>query len=342
MNDEYTGDTHPLVINHEEYNLDLITSFIEKHPEDTEKWLEHLKPIFEENNVWTRNRGVELSEEELKNQVERFYIQDDHTNNTTITNELGCLKCNKRWDATTEHPTMTLLCGHKMHTVCYLMGQYYDDTGRCSHPGCDHNPWDIVSKISRRRDNVRQESRNILTNVIVNKDSFKNDLRTYKECINEYTRHASTLQKNINSIRRDIIKKHIISIRVIHDDLNTSIKRVKNSELMKTAKSALRKFRRVSNIFYRKYHLSLRDMIRQKIIREISWQNRSVLERHNNILKMRAYRFAIRIVPGKRSWSQYMGDDTDYEDRHVDEPVPENEHVYREDEEEYISSSEEE
>uniref|UniRef100_A0A6C0K721 Uncharacterized protein n=1 Tax=viral metagenome TaxID=1070528 RepID=A0A6C0K721_9ZZZZ len=330
MNDEYTGDTHPLVANDEEYNLDLIISFIEKHPEDADKWLDHLKPIFETETLWKTHRGERLSEEELENQVQRHYIEENNrseNDDNMITNEFGCLRCNKRWDSTTEHPTMTLLCGHKMHTVCYLMGQYYDDTARCSHPGCDHNPWDIIRKISRRRDRVREETRNTLTEIILNKQSFKNDLRTYKECIKEYIKQASKIQKNINSIKDDTIKKHILSIRIIHDDLNNNIKRVRNSELMKNTKTALRNFRRVSNMFYRKYHLSMRDMIRRKIIRNMNWKNRSVLERHNNILTMRYYRFGIRILPGKSSWSKYMDDHSDFEDRSLDGPVPENEYV---------------
>jgi len=325
MDDDFQADSHVLISNHEEFNLDLITSFIEKHPEDADKWLNHLKPIFETETLWRSNRGERLSEEELENQVQRHYIEEyDRSENddNMITNEFGCLRCNKRWDATTEHPTMTLLCGHKMHTVCYLMGQYYDDTGRCSHPGCGHNPWDLIRKISRRRDRVREETRNNLIEIVLNKASFQNDLRTYKESIKNFIKEANKIQKEINSIRDNNIKKHILSIRIIQDDLNQSIKSVRNGELMKSTKVALRNFRRVSNMFYRKYHLSMRDLIRRKIIRDMNWKNRSVLERHNNILSMRSYRFGIRIMPGKKSWSKYMGSDTE-------ESEPENEYVDR-------------
>ena len=65
----------------------------------------------------------------------------------------------------------------------------------------------------------------------------------------------------------------------------------------------------------------------------MNWKNRSVLERHNNILTMRSYRFGIRIMPGKKSWSKYMGSDTE-------ETEPQNEYVDRTNESDIESDSE--
>jgi hypothetical protein len=327
MDDDTQPNSHVLIPNHEEFNLDIITSFIEKHPEDADKWLEHLKPIFDPTPI-PYGANPQPSEDEIT----KHYFEEEKDADVPP-NDVGCTKCKKTWASTSEHPTTTLLCGHRYHTICYLMGQYYDDMGRCPVEGCSHSPWELVRKISRRRDRAREEARNILTEAVSNKEEFKRELRVYNDLVKEYVEAANKLKKMTDTVANNCIRKNVFSIRAIQDDINSSVKSVKESDTMKDAKKVLSKFRKYSQKFYRKYHLSLRDLLRRNMLRKMNWGHRAVLERHNNILSIRKYRMGIRIRPGNKTWSKYMDIDTD-------EVEPQNEYVDRNNESDIESHSE--
>lgn len=298
------GETHPLISNNEELNLEILTSFIEKHPEDAEKWLEHLDPIF--NPAPISYRRINNSEPVTEEQINSHFVNESPS--TDVPNQsVGCAKCRRSWDSTSEHPVMNLLCGHKFHTVCYLMGQYEDDAGRCSVEGCNYDSWGIIRRICRKKDRLREEARNALLTPLDNKEEFKKDVAKMSQYVKDYRTARGKLEVRLKSVRTDVIKKHIFAIRQIHGDLNDSVKRLKESESMKNTLSALRKFRVFSRSFHGKYHLSLRDLIRRNYIRDISWNHRSVLERHHGIMTT-TYRFQIRIKPGKQLWSRYHED----------------------------------
>jgi hypothetical protein len=298
------GETHPLISNNEELNLEILISFIEKHPEDAEKWLEHLDPIFNPAPIsyLKRNNDIALTEE----QVNRNFFTED-TPAEVPRPDTGCSKCKRTWASTTEHPTMNLLCGHKFHTVCYLMAQYEDDAGRCSVEGCNYDSWGIIRRICRKRERLREEARNTFLRPLDNNEEFKRDVAKMSQYVKDYKTARGKLEVRLKNVRTDVVKKHIFAIRQIHGDLNDSVKRLKESESMKNTLSALRKFRVFSRSFHRKYHLSLRDLIRRNYIKDISWNHRSVLERHHGIMRT-TYRFQIRINPGRQLWSRYHED----------------------------------
>ena len=327
MDDDTQPNSHVLIPNHEEFNLDIITSFIEKHPEDADKWLEHLKPIFDPTPI-PYGVNPQPSEDEIK----KHYFEEEKDADVPP-NDVGCTKCKKTWASTAEHPTTTLLCGHRYHTICYLIGQYYDDMGRCPVEGCSHSPWELVRKISRRKDRAREEARNVLTEAVSNKEEFKRELRVYNDLVKEYVEAANKLKKMTDTVANNCIRKNVFSIRAIQDDINSSVKSVKESDTMKDAKKVLSKFRKYSQKFYRKYHLSLRDLLRRNMLRKMNRGHRAVLERHNNILSIRKYRMGIRIRPGNKTWSKYMDIDTD-------EVEPQNEYVDRNNESDIESHSE--
>ena len=300
------GETHPLIPNNEELNLELLTSFIEKYPEDAEKWLDHLDPILNPPPIsyLKRSNNDAVTEE----QVNTHFVNESPS--TDIPSQsVGCAKCRRTWDSTSEHPVMNLLCGHRFHTVCYLMGQYEDDAGRCSVDGCNYDSWGIIRRICRKKDRLREEARNALLTPLDNNEEFKRDVAKMSQNVKDYRAARGKLEVGSKSVRTDVIKKHIYAIRQIHGDLNDSVKQLKESESMKNTLTALRKFRIFSRSFHRKYHLSLRDLIRRNYIRDISWNHRSVLERHHGIMAS-SYRFQIRIKPGKQLWSRYHEDDS--------------------------------
>jgi hypothetical protein len=110
--------------------------------------------------------------------------------------------------------------------------------------------------------------------------------------------------------RNTMIKTHIFSIRQIQSDMNTAVKGLSKCQERRVCFKEIKAYRRIERDVFRKYHLSLRDLLRKKIIRNMDWRVRSVLERHGRINSM-GYRFGIRIYPGSKKWNIESEEDTD-------------------------------
>ena len=83
--------------------------------------------------------------------------------------------------------------------------------------------------------------------------------------------------------------------------MNDTVRSISKSPERNECFKDVRAYRRIEREIFTKYHLSLRDLIRKKIIRSPDWRVRSVLERHGRITSGR-YRFGIRIYPGSKKW----------------------------------------
>jgi hypothetical protein len=110
-------------------SLTTLEKYIEKYPEDAEKWREFLDMKDEthmgpRDHIYSRAPGEPPTAELL----------EPHVNIITPTTESpvehykdGCLLCKKTWASTDGVPTTTLICGHAYHTICYMYKYYAYD-----------------------------------------------------------------------------------------------------------------------------------------------------------------------------------------------------------------------
>jgi hypothetical protein len=171
---------------------------------------------------------------------------------------------------------------------------------------------------------MRVDTISVLTDAVCSKREFKFDIKRLK-------RHISSCMKSFKKVRskekeekKNLMKKHIFSIRQIQCDMNATVKGLNTSNERNECYKDVRAYRRVEREIFTKYHLSLRDLVRRKIIRRMDWRVRSVLERHGRINAGR-FRFGIRIYPGSKKWNVESDEeefDSDSEDNEVDGDLP--------------------
>jgi len=288
-----------IVPKNEFISLDKLESYIEKYPEDAEKWLDFIREPEEESKGKlrrTRNTTGELNEDLYKLnsdiQIVESEVPIEHYND-------GCLFCKKSWASTDGVPTLTMICGHKFHTICSMVDQYSSDTTRCIVEDCDINTWDYVRKIVRSREKARDKAENILLDAYQKRTDFKTDFKSLKETISTVTRNHGAVAKLITDGNKDFIHKHWFTLNQMQSDLNESVKYIKESEKMEHYKSSVREYRKKAVHMFRKYHMSFRELRERGLIRT-GWRIRSVLERHRNPFSY--YKLGFRIYPGKKKW----------------------------------------
>lgn len=285
----------------EHFNLTVLEEYIEEHPEDAEKWLEFLQTKDEKflDNIRNRMRTNIIVTPEIGEDLE-CNLPPDYEN--------VCIKCKRTWASTPEHLTTSLLCGHKYHTACWFL-HAYEDSENCIFEGCGQSTYGYVRDLCRRRERMRVDTVSVLTEAVCSKREFKFDIKKMKrqisKCIKSFRR--ITLKEKEN--RGNLMKKHIFSIRQIQSDMNDAVRDWSKSAERVECFKEVRAYRRIERDIFTKYHLSLRDLIRKRIIRRMDWRVRSVLERHGRINAGR-YRFGIRIYPGSKKWTV---DDSDQE-----------------------------
>jgi len=228
----------------------------------------------------------------------------------------GCLFCKKSWSSTEGVPTLTLICGHKFHTVCSMIDQYNGDTTRCIVDDCDIDTWDYVRKIVRSKEKIKEKSENILLEALVKRKDFKECLKDLRSQVSNVTSKYNAVRTMIADGRKEFIHKHLYSINQIQNDLNEGVKYVRDSEKMHNYKESLRNYRKKSSSMFRKYHVSFRELNRRGLIRT-SWRLRYLLERHHSPFSF--YRMGIRLYPGKKEWKDTL-DQSDTEDDAMDIP----------------------
>lgn len=294
--------------------LNTIERFIEQHPEDSEKWLDFLrnpansKPL----PVRRRNRNdTDVSDPALLTQYHNIYNDIDEINNNNV---IGCIFCKKPWSATQTMPTISLICGHKFHTVCYYMREYdTDDSHSCFVEGCEVNTFNYAISMVKSRRKVRRTVEDNLMDSIIVKPEFKVDLKELKL-------HTSKINKSINSVtklisrgRKDILRKYLFTIQHIQKDMDDKVKEIRESDAMKLYKAQISKSRSLLNRMFRKYHISFRDMRHRNLIGG-TWRIRYIMEYHRSWNNF--YKLGIRIKPGKHQWKEPAAD-SDVEEEEV-------------------------
>jgi hypothetical protein len=281
----------------EHFNLTVLEEYIEEHPEDAAKWLEFLEKKDEKLLEFTRTHSRTVPTNTIvtpdPGEVLECNLPADYEN--------VCIKCKRTWASTPEHLTLTLLCGHKYHTACWVL-HAYEDTDHCLFEGCGQSTYGYIRDLSRRRERMRVDTVSVLTNAVCNKREFKFDIKKLKRQISSCVKSFKKVKEKEKEAKNNLMKKHIFSIRQIQSDMNDTVRSVSKSTERNECFKDVRAYRRIEREIFTKYHLSLRDLVRRKIIRRMDWRVRSVLERHGRINAGR-YRFGIRIYPGSKKWN---------------------------------------
>jgi len=275
-------------------SLKTLETYVEKYPEDAAKWLEFIN-IPEDTDIrrLRRNPLDDTLINAINTSVESVPdIPIEHYRD-------GCLFCKKSWLQTSEVPTLTLICGHKYHTVCSFVDQYSHDYPRCIVDECDIDTWDYINKIVRRKEKAHTTAEEILLESYRKTKEFKDDLDLLKKNISDVTRAHSSVTTLLESARKEFIHKHLASINHMQTDLNEGVKLIQESEQMNTFKTSLRAYRRNAGTMFRKYHVSFRNLREKRLVRS-SWKIRWVLERHRTAFSY--YKLGFRMYPKKRLW----------------------------------------
>jgi len=269
--------------------------YIDKYPEDAMKWYYYMN---ESNKLQDKPTPVNgLFDETLLNSYREFMNTrsvteiDNHTD--------GCLFCKKSWTSTENMPTMTLLCGHKYHTVCNFMDQYANEYTRCIVTGCGIDSWLYIRQMFRNRQANREGVEDILIKSYKKNIGFKTELKGLKKCVAEVQKNHIGVLSLMSSTRNEVLHKHIHNINHLQEDLNQGVKSVQESEQMASYRKSVRVFRKKAGIMFRTYHLSFRELYKKQLL-SCPWRIRWVLERHGNAFSYR--RLGFRIYPGKKRW----------------------------------------
>jgi hypothetical protein len=281
----------------EYFNLTVLEQYIEQHPEDADKWLVFLEKKDDKLLDFTKKR----MRSPPSNTMVTPELDEDLECNLPADYENVCIKCKRTWASTPEHFTTTLLCGHKYHTACWCL-HTYEDTDNCIFEGCGQSTYGYIRDLSRRRERMRVDTVSVLTEALSSKRGFKFDIMKMKRQIRNCTITFKKFKEKEKLERNIMMKKHIFSIRQIQSDMNNAIKGLSKSAERKVCFKEIQAYRRIEREIFRKYHLSLRDLLRKKIIKNMDWRVRSMLERHARINSW-GYRFGIRIYPGSKKWT---------------------------------------
>ena len=291
--------------------VNTLETYLEKHPEDTQKWLDHLHPYLHPPYDNSHIRRIELSDADYQK-----YNIDNQQDTPFTDHHIMCGFCRKTWESTSVHPTLTLLCGHKYHTLCYSILRY-EAYGDCAVQDCQISTSEITREIYNRRIRLNNDLESTLINAIKDTSEFKEDVKKMKHHLSIVSKKYLDANKLIKRGRNKLRNKHVFNLRQIQYDMNEAIKSVRTSNEYLRCRSELAKYRSLERKFYRKYHISLRDLIRNRIIRLGNWNLRYAIQQHGAIL--RTYKFGIRIYPGSNKWTTRDEDDSSDSDSSVEE-----------------------
>ena len=218
----------------------------------------------------------------------------------------SCNRCKKTWTSTPGIPTTTLLCGHTYHTVCQSVYLYNTDGGEtCINETCDDYR-SIVYNIVKEHTNTHIEKVDELLEENLKDKSFKESLKGMRASIRVVVANHRLLKNAYKNVKTQLIHKHIHTINQIQSELNRDIVNVRDGVEAKNYKHAIRSYRKIAASIFRKYHVSLRDVLDRKIIK-MAWENRWVLERYRGGISK--WRSSIRIYPGKKLWTDPIQDE---------------------------------
>jgi len=290
-------------------SLSTLEAYIEKHPEDAEKWLDFLPTAFKlamtpRQTIYARSSRDPPAAELLEPHINIITPNTE----TPIEHYLdGCLVCKKTWASTDGVPTTTLICGHTYHTVCYMYQYYENDATRCIVNNCDIDTWDYIRTIYRNKRSRKNRAENLLLNSFKRRADFKQDITHLKGYISEFNKAQGRIEGLIKNARRDLIHKHIFSINHLQGDMNTTVKDLQETQEMLNYKLSIQKFRKHAATIFRKYHTSFRELHVNGIIK-CSWRARGVLERHR---ALGFYKLGCRIYPGRKLITDPLANEVD-------------------------------
>ena len=286
VENEFVHTSEELVTGDRFLNLYVLESFLEKHPEDVFKWKTHLE-------IRNHKEIVETATEEV---INKHIIQ--HEANDPDTNEPFCKLCKKTFVSTESHPTLTLLCNHKYHTICYLMYQNTYDKS-CPETNCEINMWYIARKMNEKVFKQTNDVAKMMVNKFKKNKDFNKSITELKGYIRTMGGYRSKLAGERKQLRKELFEKHGYFLQSIQNDLNSITKKTKESENYKLCKSWISKYRKLETTFLRKYNLTLRELIKYKFIK-INWQDRRVLEYNGRLFSR--YSSRICINEGSKKW----------------------------------------
>lgn len=295
-----------LVLINKYFTITTLEAYLEKHPEDTEKWLEHFEPLLFPHRI--RNTARTYDRRTIPKQDYSKYNIVAKQDIEVRDFEIMCGICKHSWEETPLHPTTTLLCGHKYHTVCYFM-QYYESHDLCQVEGCTNDTARIIGDLSRKKSRLRESIEDMLIDNIKSNREFKSEVKKIKSKLSSIVRHLSAFSKAKKQMRKNIIKKHECNLSQIQFDINNCFKLLNTSREAKTLTSEIRKYRIIERGFFRRYHLSLHDLTRYGLVGRINWPVRGMLVRHNGYGSISRRYLGIRLVPGRTSWIQHGNND---------------------------------
>jgi len=279
-------------------SLSILEEYIEKHPEDVDKWVEHLGPKLNLNNTQVNLRRRANINEPVNTMIS--VIESDlDTAAADITS--ACIKCKRTWESTALHPKTTLLCGHSYHTQCFFM-MNYADLDVCVHDGCNYSIWNHVRDIYDKNTALRRDTTQLLIDTLKENPEFNKSMTEMQKYIKQTRVYTNLFRRNASALKRDVIKKHKYNIQALQNDMNESVRVARKHPRLVEARKMVSKYRRFERQFQEKYHLTLHDLVHNRVIRRPAWEVMHILNRHGSFIPS-TYRFGIRIRPGSnRAW----------------------------------------
>ena len=292
LDNTYISMAHELQNKDQLINFSVLESYLEKHPEDVTKWIEHLEPILHPPSRYSEEM---LIPEDV---IQQYIIKRE--NEEPVDTELFCKLCNNEFCKTQEHPTVTILCKHTFHTMCYTKYQSMYDGTCCPTCKSEINIWHVARDIIRREAQGKQTIADKLFEKYKLIPEFKSELSQLKSQVSlMYTARVKLQQRHVE-LKKALLEKHSYYLHGLQQDINMHRTQLQQSDEYKNCKSSLLKYRKIENSIYRKYNLTLSDLIKSNAIRRMNWKLRMILQRHR---PMHQYlNCAIRIKPGSKKW----------------------------------------
>jgi hypothetical protein len=304
----------------------MLEKYLEKHPEDTLKWTEFFAPAedtfhrrhkrtvtgflqalaptveheeedsdSENNDVFDRQEAHALPEVNTE-VIANDWILNQGTDAMEYT-EGTCPYCANGYKE--DQPTMTLLCGHKCHTRCYCIRTCIeqDTYVSCNVRGCRLIS---VRHVSREQEKI-EESKDDVTTVLIDslkkRKDFRQDIKNLKVHFSDITKGDTLIKSEMAHAKKAIVEKYQDSLNAIQVEMGKSMEEVRNGETAALYRKAVSIARKATKEFYRKYHISLRDLMNKNLIR-VGWHVRWTVEHRRTYRYISNWRHRIVIRPG--------------------------------------------
>lgn len=287
MENELVTEASQLATGDKFLNLTILDSYLEKYPEDVCKWSGHLK----ESMAPLHRDARDVTDDVLNAHI----IQQDAQAPTN--NEPCCEVCKKSFASTQVNPTMTLLCKHTCHTVCYFMYQNDNDKS-CPNAGCNINMWRIARKINENNVATKKGVTNMFIKRYKDNPDFKNDISELKEYIKQVSLYKTKMFDLIKDEKKVLLEKHAYALQAIQNELNKLQASEKDLSEYKSCKLWVMKYRRLSRKILRQYNLSFYELNKYRLI-QVRGHVRRILD--NDDVSPRWFKRII-IAPGSKKW----------------------------------------